>query len=78
MLQDTMHDEVYYLNLENYILDRFWNHRLYPVHQYLTGVKRLYFRPWIYLILKHLDGSLIHYTQWIKQGGGDVWFESLI
>jgi hypothetical protein len=73
-----MHDHVYYLDLENYILDRWWNHRLYPVGEYLTGRKRLYCRPWIYLILKHLErGTLVHYSTWVLSGQGEVWFESI-
>ena len=72
-----MTDTVYYLSLENYVLDRWWNHRLYPVGQYLTGHKRFYSRPWIYLILKHGRGSLVHYRTWVLSGQGDVWFESI-
>jgi hypothetical protein len=66
--------EVYYLNLENYILDRFWNHAMYPLSEYLTGNSRVYFKPWIRLIIRHLDGQYIHYRTWVLNGGGDVWF----
>jgi hypothetical protein len=67
----------YYLSLENYVLDRWWNHRLYPVGNYLTGHKRFYSRPWMYLILKHGGGSLVHYRTWVLSGQCDVWFESI-
>jgi hypothetical protein len=69
--------EIYYLNLENYILDLWWNHPMYPLSEYLTGTKRVYFKSWVKLIIKHLDGSYTHYRTWVLAGGGDVWFEGI-
>jgi hypothetical protein len=45
--------------------------------EYLTGTKRVYFKPWVKLIIKHLDGSYTHYRTWVLAGGGDVWFEGI-
>ena len=70
--------EIYYLNLEMYILDRWWNHSMYPLNQYLTGTNRIRFNPWIQLIIRHLDGSYTHYRTWVQNGGGDVYFHTSI
>jgi hypothetical protein len=70
----VMIKEIYYLELENYILDRWWNHTMYPLSEYCTGTKRLAHKPWVRLILRHLDGKYIHYHTWVINGGGDVWF----
>ncbi len=66
--------EVYYLNLENYILDRFWNHAMHLLSEYLTGTRRVYFKPWVQLIIRYLNGPYIHYRTWVLAGGGEVWF----
>jgi hypothetical protein len=62
--------QIYYLDLENYILDRWWNHAMYPLSEYLTGTKRVYFKPWIKLIIKHLDDRLIYTLQNVGSGWG--------
>ncbi len=44
----------YFCDVENDVLHK-WDSLQYPLSEYLFGTKRLYCKPWIELIKRHLE-----------------------